>query len=346
MKPALLLAAALCAFAAPAYATHTAHEVRIATADPQVVLAGTLLVPAGADTAVLMITGSGGHVRDAVISGTPMFRVIAERLADAGIATLRLDDRGAGASTGPSARASTTAERVEDMRAALEWLHATELAQFSRVGLLGHSEGASISARLGAGSERVEFIVLLGAPALPGRAVWVDQQLAGFRTHAGIHDPAVLADVEARLHRAVDLAVAGASAEEMRDNTVALFALGGIDLETEEGAELLAGFTGRMTDPWMRHFLADDPGTALAALTRPLLAVYGSHDRLTSTRANGPTLVDALARAGNSDFTLRILPDEDHFFMRAPGRAPGEHAFGQMVMSEALLDTVTRWLQR
>lgn len=346
MKTARLLAVALCALAAPAHAEIPRHEVRIATPDPEVVLAGTLLVPAGAETAVLMVTGSGGHPRDQVISGTPMFRVIAEHLAAAGVATLRLDDRGVGESTGPAARASTTADRVEDMRAALRWLQGTDLGRFSRIGLLGHSEGANISARLGAGGEAVDFLILLGAPALPGREVWVDQQLAGFRAAVGTEDAALLEDVAAHLQRAVDLSVEGAPAEAMRDNTIALFALAGIDTADEEGQKLLAGFTGRMSDPWMRHFLADDPGVALGALATPLLVVYGSHDRLTSTRANGPPLVAALAAAGNADFTLRVLPDEDHFFMRAPGRAPGEHAFGEMEMSAALLHTLTGWLQR
>jgi hypothetical protein len=49
-----------------------------------------------------MITGSGDHSRDQIISGTPMFKVLAEGLADAGIASLRLDDRGTAASTGPT----------------------------------------------------------------------------------------------------------------------------------------------------------------------------------------------------------------------------------------------------
>jgi uncharacterized protein len=64
---------------------------------------------------VLMITGSGDHPRDAVISGAPMFKMIAEDLAQAGIATLRLDDRGTAESTGPTTRQSTTADRLLDM---------------------------------------------------------------------------------------------------------------------------------------------------------------------------------------------------------------------------------------
>lgn len=115
-------------------------EVRVATVDPRVVLAGTLLVPESArnGTVVLMVTGTGNYVRDQVISGTPMFRRIAEDLAGAGVATLRLDVRGGGASTGPKATQSTTAERVQDMRAALRSLRSGEHGAIPSVGVLGH----------------------------------------------------------------------------------------------------------------------------------------------------------------------------------------------------------------
>lgn len=324
------------------------HDVRIKTPDPEVILAGTLLVPEAAvgNTVVLMITGSGDHPRDAVISGTPMFRLIAEDLAAAGFASLRLDDRGTHESTGPTTRESTTADRVVDMQAALDWLRDNPVAGFERIGLMGHSEGAGIALRLASVEPAPDFAILVGAPVRPGAEVWVEQQLAGFQQHAGLSDEAVLDKVRTALTEAARLSVEGALAEEMKPNTIELFALGGIDVSSQEGQPMLEGFVGRMTDNWMRHFLADDPGAVLADVEIPVLAIYGSHDRLTSPQQNAAALLDGLMQAGNRDVTLRILPEQDHFFLRLPGEPVGVHRFGEMVLSPELLDTMRNWLAR
>jgi hypothetical protein len=59
-------------------------QVRVETGDPEVTLAGTLSTPdeGGPHPAVLFLTGSGGHTRDQVISGTPMFDVLGDRQVD------------------------------------------------------------------------------------------------------------------------------------------------------------------------------------------------------------------------------------------------------------------------
>lgn len=323
------------------------HDVRIATPNPEVILAGTLLVPevAVGKTVVLMITGSGDHPRDAVISGTPMFRHIAEDLAAAGFASLRLDDRGTDESTGPTSKESTTADRVVDMQAALSWLRVNPLVSFSSIGLMGHSEGAGIALRLAAVDPVPDFAILVGAPVRPGAEVWIEQQLAGFRQHAGLTDDSVLEDVRESLKESVRLSVEGAMAADMTQNTIELFALGGIDVTSQEGRPLLEGFVSRMTDNWMRHFLADDPGAVLGDVNIPVLAIYGSHDRLTSPEQNAAVLLDRLMRAGNHDVTVRILPEQDHFFLRLPGEQVGVHRFGEMVLAPELLDSMRNWLQ-
>jgi uncharacterized protein len=214
---------------------HQEYEVKVHTPDTSVVLAGTLLIPANNfdGAVVLMITGSGDHSRDQIISGTPMFKVLAEGLADAGIASLRLDDRGTAASTGPSTRESTTADRSNDMIAALEWLRQSNLASFTRYGVLGHSEGALISIQMAAKGVKPDFAILLAAPTLPGSEVWVSQQLEGLKE--GGFDAESISKGEGYLKEAVRLSAIGASQDEMTDNTNQMFKLIGVDPETEEG---------------------------------------------------------------------------------------------------------------
>jgi pimeloyl-ACP methyl ester carboxylesterase len=357
----IVVAAAILVCVAPAHARVTSAqpagayrqgasevEVSIATDDPRVVLAGTLLVPESAEgrTVVLMVTGTGNHLRDQVISGAPTFRLIAEELASAGVATLRLDVRGAGASTGPKATESTMAERVLDMCAALRWLRGGEQGAFEAVGILGHSAGATIATELVARDcASPDFVILLGAPALKGSDIWVAQQAAPFRDVVGDSDPTALQEVVRRLETAAALSIAGEGAKAMRENAIALFALADIDVTAAEHAPMLAGFTARMTEPAMRDFLGGDPGPALEKTTVPVLAIYGSHDELTSVAQNAGPLLEALVRAGNPDVTLRVLPYQDHFFLRAPGKQVGEHSFGEMELAPSLLRDIRAWLE-
>ena len=149
------------------------EEVRLPTAAPDVILAGTLSVPGGPGPhpALLFLTGSGGHTRDQVISGLPMFEVLGDHVAERGVAVLRVDDRGTGSSTGPGVRDSTLEERVSDARAAFDFLVRRPEVDSERVGILGHSEGAMNGPRVAILDRRVAFLVLLAPPSMPGSEV-------------------------------------------------------------------------------------------------------------------------------------------------------------------------------
>ena len=89
----------------------------------QVHLAGTLTLPEGKGPfpVVLLITGSGQQDRDETIFDHKPFLVIADYLTRRGIAVLRVDDRGAGQSTGNFA-ASNTADFATDAEASVAYL--------------------------------------------------------------------------------------------------------------------------------------------------------------------------------------------------------------------------------
>lgn len=326
-------------------AEHQEYEVKIQTPDTSVVLAGTLLVPEENydGTVVLMITGSGNHSRDQVISGTPMFKILAEELAGYGIASLRLDDRGTAASTGPTASESTTADRVEDMMAAMEWLRQRDIKSFTNIGVLGHSEGALITVMMVAKVIKFDFAILLAAPTLPGSIVWVSQQLEGLKAEE--YDNELIDKGEKYLKEAVRLSSGGATPEEMRNNTKLLFRLIGVDPESEEGMASVEGFIAHMSNPWMRYFLAYDPTSDFDQLTTPLLAVYGSHDQQTIPELNAPGLLDGLLKSGNNNFTIKILPEQDHFFLRKPGEPVGVHVYKEMILSKELITEINHWIK-
>ena len=131
-----------------------------------VTLAGTLTYPVGYKAGskvpvVLMVTGSGPENRDEELFHHKPFLVIADYLARHGIASLRYDDRGTAKSSGNYATA-TTADFAADAEAGLNCLR--QMKKFSKVGLLGHSEGGLIGYMLGS-KGKTDFIVSLAGPA-------------------------------------------------------------------------------------------------------------------------------------------------------------------------------------
>jgi len=132
-------------------------------------LCGTLCYPKdfveGKTPVVIMVSGSGQENRDEEIFDHKPFLVIADYLARNGIASLRYDDRGCGQSKGGDVKNATTADFARDTEAGIEYLRS--LGKFGKVGILGHSEGASIAFILGA-KGKADFIVSLAGIGVKG----------------------------------------------------------------------------------------------------------------------------------------------------------------------------------
>lgn len=159
-------------YSAPPGAPYTAEEVRIA-GPGGITLGGTLTKPAnvrGVMPAVVTITGSGQQDRDGflpIAGGIYMFRQIADTLSRRGIAVLRLDDRGIGASGGDP-RAATSADFADDIRAAVAWLRARPDIDAARIGLVGHSEGGAIGPMVASTDPKLKALVVMAGPGEPG----------------------------------------------------------------------------------------------------------------------------------------------------------------------------------
>ena len=155
----------------PPYPYET-EEVTFTNDKAGATLAGTLTIPADAKCVLLMVTGSGAQNRDEEVFEHKPFAVIADRLARAGIATLRYDDRATGKSVGGMDANVTTKDFADDALAGIEWLRHS--GRFKKVGILGHSEGGSIAFMLGA-QKKVDFIVSLAGPAVTGDSILLAQ---------------------------------------------------------------------------------------------------------------------------------------------------------------------------
>jgi alpha-beta hydrolase superfamily lysophospholipase len=125
-------------------------------------LAGTILKPTikGKYPVVVLLPGSGANNRK-----TPGDYGKAFRLANSGIGALILDKRGTGASTGHWEQA-TIFDFATDGNAAVDYLAKRKDLPFSKIGIMGTSEGGWCAPIIANENKNVSFIVLNAGPAV------------------------------------------------------------------------------------------------------------------------------------------------------------------------------------
>lgn len=309
-------------YGAPEDASFSASDVQIPVGG--YVLAGTLLTPRegrGPHPAVVLITGSGQQTRDETlpIAGLEKyrpFRQIAEGLAAAGFAVLRVDDRGAGLSSGGETVAqATTRDFAADVRAQVAWLRARRDVSPGRVALLGHSEGATIASMVAAADRRIAAVVMMAGPGKKGEAV-------------------LLAQLEDMLSR--NPVLTPAQRDSARTRQRATFQ------ELRSRMPIASG--GNPGEAWLREFLAHDPLATARQVRQPLLILQGERDRQVEAD-NATLLAGAVQGAGNADVTVRVLPGLNHLFLPAATGAVSEYSTLETVdIGEDVLGVLRDWL--
>jgi alpha/beta superfamily hydrolase len=276
-----------------------AYDVVLRAADG-VRLAGTLTLPA-ADSAgarvpaVLLLSGDGPQTRDLAVAGLvgyAPFAELASALAQAGIASLRLDDRGAGASGGAAFSHGAAAE-LADARTALAWLRARPEIAPGAVALVGHSDGGLRALHVAAAEhaqhpgparrgQGPRAVVTLGTPARAGAALGCAQRAQWIASRAP--------------------AAHGAPAcDEPRHAALAA------------------------VDPWLRDWLAREPRVDLAAVPVPVLVVHGDADAQVPA-AEAAALASLVRAQAATRVDVRLLPGVDHWLRHAGAAATREAA--------------------
>lgn len=210
-------------------------------------LHGTLLTPEGPTRAVAVILpGSGPTDRDGNSPGglvASTYRLLAEGLAEQGVATVRIDKRGVGQS-GPAMVAEqdlTFQTYIDDARA---W--AAETARVTGrpcVWLIGHSEGSQIA--LAAAQDRnpsVCGLVLLAGAGRPAGVILREQFRAGLPE--ALQAPALAALDELEAGRTVTNAPAELAAlfrPSVQPYLISWIGLDPVDLIDDYGGPVLIG---------------------------------------------------------------------------------------------------------
>ncbi|MFN3816930.1 alpha/beta hydrolase [Brevundimonas sp.] len=274
-------------------------------------LHGTLLMPAETRAAAVLIPGSGPTDRDgnqmpAIQAAT--LRLMAEALAEHGVATVRIDKRGIGASA--AAALSEDALRFDHMAEdARAW--AADLAQRTGrdcVWLLGHSEGGLVAQVAAADNPQVCGVVLLASAGRPAADV-VREQLAVLPQPLNDHAMHALAELEA-----------------------------GRTVETAPGLEALFRPS---VQPYLISWFRHDPGALAAAYDRPIMVVHATHD-IQISEADADALSTAQPNAERLD-----LEGINHVMKAAPEDRAGNiavYADPDAPLAEGLADAVAAFI--
>src|SRR2546425_387986 len=218
-------------------------------------LAGTMALPGsgGPFPGVLLLPGSGQVDRNDNHKKIRLNALsdISHSLAQHSIASLRYDKRGVGQSEGDY-WATGFYDRVQDARAALQYLKQQKHIQPENIFLLGHSEGAFISTRLAGGGAEAAGVILLAGSAQSGEAVlkWQAVQVAkGLKGINGWLIKRLRIDVSKAQQKQI---------EKIKRSKKNWFR-----------QQLLVKINAR----WLREFMAYNPVEDLSRITVPVLAI-------------------------------------------------------------------------
>jgi len=345
------VAAAPAAPAAPP--PYKEEEVSIQT--PAVKLGGTLTLPPGAGPhpAVVLITGSGAENRDEEVFGFKVFRLLADHLTRHGIAVLRCDDRGVGASSGSTAQ-STSSDFADDALAQVAYLRTRSEIEKAHVGLLGHSEGGLIAPLAASRTADVAFIILMSGPGLTGAEIMLAQSetigraagvtdaqitsnqtlqrqlFAAARTDTGWDE--ATAAVKAAIKTAID-ALPEARRQAIKDPAALIQAQANAQVEA-------------VRSPWFKFFLDFDPASALVKVRCPVLATFGERDIQVPTAPNRAAMEKAFATSGFKNYRIEVFPRANHLYQDAPTGAVAEYTTLTKEFVPGFLDLLVSWTQQ
>jgi uncharacterized protein len=345
----ICLFAIICQFPPGLYAQETKIEEFTLRSKAGTELRGEIEYPnrPGKFPAAILIWGNGPHTRDQAISGSPTFKQIAAFLCRKGMAVLRMDKRGFGKSTGKFTAEGnyTTKDLAEDIKLAYSFLNKKAFVDTTKVGLIGHSEGAIIAAMVATEEPGVDWVIVYGAPAVPGDSI-VAAQTRQNRMKLGM-SPEVsdaIGKVWEKYFRYI---------EEGNKDSLAYYTIGREFLMAhgleKDDKRINNKFIDQLLDgyktEWNRYFLTTDPARFYEKMQVPFFAIFGGDDKETPVEQNLIPMKNAFSKSGNKNYRITVLADEDHFFLRYRDRQMEKHEPGKMEVSGRFLHVMAEWLK-
>ncbi len=294
----------------------------------EVTLAGTLFVPSasGAHPAVVFVHGSGPETRE-------VSNFLADRLTREGFASLTLDKRGAGASTGDWREADFT-DLANDVLACVQILKARPDINRSKIGIVGQSQAGWIAPLAAALSSDVAFMALISGPAVPvWREGWWDTE---FRMRERGLLPDEIAKALAILRLNDEVTRTGQRFEDLQKS-----------IEAVRGEAWFPALGFQQTPPvdapfrrFYRRIIDFDPQAILQRMSVPSLWLFGDRDA-EMPAADSAAILEEL-RAQGKDIAIKTFRGADHALFIAPESG---QSFRWPRVFPGYVETLTDWIK-
>lgn len=319
---------------------YTEEQVQFSNHTDSVILRGTLTIPQELSSsgcrvpAVVLVSGSGPQDRDEQIMGHRPFLVLADFLTRHGIAVLRYDDRGVGASSGEFSTA-TTFDFARDAAAAVDYLSTRREIDPQKIGIIGHSEGGIIAPIVASSLGRdLSFVVLLAGPGVSGESLIVMQNRkigeASGMNHAQL-------DAAEKTNRTLYQMVKNG---ESRD-ALARYLYQSVTGITHEQAQQM---TSSLCSKWFLEFLRLNPSQYLQQTKCPILALCGDRDLQVPARENLEAIKKAASDGGNRSVDTLTMPGLNHLFQECQSGLPSEYSSISQTISPTVLEYIMQWI--
>ena len=329
------------------------EDITFQNESADVTIAGTFTRPKemGQYPVVLLISGSGPNERDARIFGHKVFLVWADILTRAGIAVLRVDDRGVYESTGKFSTADNR-DLADDVVAGVNYLRTRTDVDTTKIGLMGHSLGADIAPMAAVKSKDVDFVILMAGAAIPidqniheqCRAIYPTMGASDYgvdlnqRINESVFEIVKTEpnDSIARIKIAEKLASFNSEAEKLDEKDAQI-----LELSTP----LNPKYYYHWLKPNQRFGLFHNPSDYINKLTCPVLALNGSKD-LQVLPHNLEKIESALIDAGNTHYKIKLFENKNHLFQTCETGAVSEYAEIEETIAPEVMDYVIDWIRK
>lgn len=314
-------------------------------------LGGTLTLPQGKGPfpAIVLVSGSGPQDRDETLLGHKPFLVLADYFTRNGYAVLRYDDRGV-AQSGGTFKGATSADFTNDAWAAVRFLQSRKEINKKHIGVMGHSEGGMIAAKLAAAHKELAYIVMLAGPGLRGDQILLQQQELIAKA-SGMADATIRQSLTSN-RNIYDIINSGDKDPKVTEQKLRLY----LSNEFKEGRlphepgtpkdSVIHTYLQAVADPWMTYFIQYDPQPDLAKIKIPVLALIGAKDHQVLPEFNIPALKNAFAKGNNKKATVLELEGLNHLFQEAQTGMPQEYSTIEQTFSPAAMKTILDWLNK
>ena len=299
-------------------------------------LFGTLTMPdknISGTPVVLLVSGSGTQNRDEEIFDHKPFAVIADYLARNGIASLRYDDRGFDKSTGLSPNPTT----YENSMDALGGVRFLKEKGFSKIGILGHSEGGLIADKVANMDNLIDFIIEIGGPALPGDRILIYQNEILLKD-GGLPDEYISMYINAMK----------GLFDSQRDINPIAFDESKYEIFSPENLSnpVLSPLAKNLKEnffdlaPWLKYFINYDPIYDMKNISVPIMMLYGEKDTQVPPSLNVPVLLENI-----SDIKVKVYPELNHLMQHSETGKINEYAEIEETISQEVLEDIKLFIE-